>query len=343
MRLRHPRLRIDGVDESVDELTHAILAQVLPGCEEVRAVPVASPVPPAPVAMVGVPAHLAHEVGGAEHLPVSGLVVGVAPDPPVRAPVGALHPVTQHPDPWEPRLPGVVPHAAVLPLQDLLAHVIQIGSEDPHEVPGGADRFTGRELACIAGQRHIQTRPAALFGRADLGPPVGHAVEPHVGRGLAAGETKPWRVRHRPESEASPRRTALPGVGEGSRDGHAARRRRYEGADRRALRIGVHLGLGDERLHHIHIQPPSLAIPTRDIGIGQVAVLAIIAEIAVVPAAVTLDRGEALRSAVGGAIIVGDDRIPLRRVACHLLMPGQNEGDLVALGDLQGHLVPLHI
>ena len=84
------RLAIDGVEERVDELAHAVLPEVAAGRAEVGAVPVAGAVPPAPVAMIDVAADVAHQVGDAEDLAEVAGDVGL---PPVQLTPGWPQPV----------------------------------------------------------------------------------------------------------------------------------------------------------------------------------------------------------------------------------------------------------
>ena len=81
MLLRHVRLLVHGVEEGVDELAHAVFAEVVDGRAEVRAVPVARPVPPAPVAVIHVRADVAHQVGDAEDLAERALEIRPAAGP----------------------------------------------------------------------------------------------------------------------------------------------------------------------------------------------------------------------------------------------------------------------
>ena len=50
------RLGVDRVEEGIDQLSHAVLAEIVAGGAEVGAVPIARPIPPAPVAVVDVAA-----------------------------------------------------------------------------------------------------------------------------------------------------------------------------------------------------------------------------------------------------------------------------------------------
>ena len=84
---------------------------------------------------------------------------------------GSLHPIAEHANRRKPRLAGVVPKIAILPVEHFVAGLVEIVAEQADERLGRRDRFAGRERLLVAGDfqldrdgavRHVAgtTRPS---------------------------------------------------------------------------------------------------------------------------------------------------------------------------------------
>ena len=113
IRMSHSQLgmRIDGVQERIDELTHVSFSQILTHYFEVRAAPITGVVPPSPIAVVDVRAHFAHEIRHAKYFAKGRIAISISANPGVARilPRGSVPPPTQHAYGGKPTGARVVP------------------------------------------------------------------------------------------------------------------------------------------------------------------------------------------------------------------------------------------
>ncbi len=201
----HFRARIDRVEEGIDQLPHAGFAEVVAGGAEVRPVPIAGPVPPTPVAMIHVRADAAHQVGDAEDFAVGAFHVRVAAGPAHARlpPAGALHPVAEHADGGKPRLSGVIPKIAVLPVENLVAGLVQIAVKEADERLRRDDRLAGGEHLLVAGDLQLN-RDGPICVQSQRRCPMTEVVpaDDHSLAGVFGQQGVPGGVARRPHAES---------------------------------------------------------------------------------------------------------------------------------------------
>ncbi len=337
------RFGVHGVDEGVDELAHVVLAQVLAGGVEVGAVPVAGAIPPAPVAMIHVGPDAAHEVGDAEDLAEGAVLIGLAAGPADArlAPAGAFHPVAEHPDGGEPALllAGVIPQVAVLPVEALVAGVVEVVAIQADEGLRGGDGRAGGEGLLVAEQLKLRRDRVAL--KREARPPVSEVVpadEQAVFRVLAI-QREPGGVGGGAHAEAvAADRAAVAGVAHGAGDADMSGFRRGPDAGGVLAVVGVLIAHADERrAGGVVLRLAPLAVLGVVDEIDELAVF----DVPVAPAALALLAAELLGGGVGLAVGIGERRVERGGVPADVLVHVHKEHELVAGGDIgadiEGH------
>ena len=334
------RLRIDRVEEGVDQLPHARLPQILAGGAEIGAVPIAGPIPPAPVAMVDVAADVAHQIGHAEDLAEGARQVRFAAGPTHARlrPAGPLHPVAEHADRRKPRLAGVIPEIAVLPIEHFVAGLVQIVAEQADERLRRGDRLAGRQRLLVAGDLQLDRDGpvgVSLERRgpvAEVVPADDHAVVRVFGQqGIPGGVACDAHA----EAIAAAAAGLIARVADRGGHAHAARLRRRPDASR----VLVHVGMlvAGARQTACRWRCPSACATAWAGVIDQIDVLAAL-EVLIPPAVRALLVAELLRGRVGFAVVVVDRRVEGGRVEADVAVHVDQERQLVAGGHIHAEI-----